>query len=89
MHGPAGALLSLGLLRLIDWEGMEQCVLSEYSTGDAQLDALSKCILNLGRTPCPDPSHAHCQYRAGAMRVNEPVCNWRHQCPWTSKLKLD
>lgn len=34
MHGPAGALLSIGLLRLIDWAGIEQCVLSEYGTGE-------------------------------------------------------
>ena len=37
MHGPAGALLSIGLLRLIDWDTMERCVLSEYGTGNVHM----------------------------------------------------
>ena len=33
MHGGAGALLSVGLLRAIDLAAFEDCVLTTYSTG--------------------------------------------------------
>ena len=33
MHGGAGALLSVGLLRAIDFAAFEDCVLTTYSTG--------------------------------------------------------
>lgn len=33
MHGGAGALISVGLLRKVDFKVMERCVLGEWNTG--------------------------------------------------------
>lgn len=37
MHGGAGALISVGLLKKVSLEFMEDCVLGEWSTGAALL----------------------------------------------------
>jgi len=33
MHGGAGALISVGLLRGVDWDAMERCVNHQWSSG--------------------------------------------------------
>ena len=33
MHGGAGALMSIGLMRKVSWDFVEPCVLKTYSTG--------------------------------------------------------
>ena len=37
MHGGAGALISIGMLKKVSLEFMEDCVLGEWSTGAALL----------------------------------------------------
>lgn len=34
MHGGAGALISVGLLKQVKWEAMEECVLTSFSSGE-------------------------------------------------------
>ncbi|KAK9836092.1 hypothetical protein WJX81_000611 [Elliptochloris bilobata] len=46
MHGGAGALLSVGLLRAIDFEAFEDCVLTTYSTGGDAF--ISICLWQAG-----------------------------------------
>ncbi|KAK9807886.1 hypothetical protein WJX72_012243 [[Myrmecia] bisecta] len=46
VHGGAGAIFSVGLLRRVDFASMERCVLSQYSTGgDAYI---SMCLWEAG-----------------------------------------
>ncbi|KAK9807756.1 hypothetical protein WJX72_008195 [[Myrmecia] bisecta] len=54
MHGGAGAILSVGLLRKVNWTSMENCVLSLYSTGgDAYITV---CLWEAGYAITdPDP----------------------------------
>ena len=49
MHGGAGALLSVGLLRAIDFGGFEDCVATTYSTGYGCLDAWGRLPLPLSQ----------------------------------------
>lgn len=46
MHGGAGALLSVGLLRAISFGSFEDCVATTYSTGYG-------CLGAEGRLPLP------------------------------------
>lgn len=42
MHGGAGALISIGMLKAVDFDEMEDCVLREWSTGKSFLLVLHK-----------------------------------------------
>ena len=60
MHGGAGALLSVGLLRAIDFAAFEDCVLTTYSTGgDAFISIclwqVRTCITPHARASCALP----------------------------------
>lgn len=80
MHGGAGALLSIGLLRAIDFEAFEDCVLTTYSTGgDAFISIclwqVRACIMPHARARCtlPDnlaaPSILGSDTEAGALCI--------------------
>lgn len=43
MHGGSGALFSIGLLRNVAFEDLEECVLSQWNTGD-QRRSESSCV---------------------------------------------
>ena len=51
MHGGAGALMSIGLMRKVGWDFVEPCVLKTFSTGACP--TLPPC-------PCPCPSPCPC-----------------------------
>ena len=49
MHGGAGALISIGLLRTIKYKGFEACILQEHdSGGDAFLTSCLWKVIFLG-----------------------------------------
>ena len=45
VHGGAGAILSVGLLRSIQFQDFEACVTTTYTTGDALLHSTSPLLL--------------------------------------------
>jgi hypothetical protein len=49
MHGGAGALLSIGLMRAINFEAFEDCVTTTYSTGGDAF--ISICLWEVSTTP--------------------------------------
>ena len=56
MHGGAGAVLSIGLMKAIPFEAFEDCVHNTYSTGG---DAIISICLWEVRLPCTSSPAVH------------------------------
>ncbi len=57
LHGGAGALMSIGLMKRIKWEDFEACVLSLRSTGGSLLPEASLSSQILALNPVHDGLH--------------------------------
>lgn len=58
MHGGAGALMSIGLMRKVGWEVVEACVQKTFSTGACPARLL---LLQLQCQNAPHNTHRQCK----------------------------
>eukprot|EP00891_Asterochloris_glomerata_P009886 jgi/Astpho2/9886/Aster-06600 len=69
LHGGAGALMSIGLMKRIKWEDFEACVLSLRSTGGDAF--LSICMWEMGYAPTTPGDAFHQPELRGFDGLNE------------------